>query len=136
MLEEQLPSRADRDGILFSGYPGFDNRTVREHLAELDMQNPVEAPTHSQDKVSTADPASTYCNKRRQAGAHGLLQHYLVDNHSCIVGPPAATGRPRPTATVTGGNLAPGYKLASLTIATLRRSRTAGRTAAHRFASE
>jgi hypothetical protein len=24
MLEEQLPSRADRDGILFSGYPGYD----------------------------------------------------------------------------------------------------------------
>jgi L-fuconate dehydratase len=24
MLEEQLPSRADRDGVLFSGYPGYD----------------------------------------------------------------------------------------------------------------
>ena len=63
MLEEQLPSRADRDGILFSGYPGYDNRTVREYLAELEMQNPVEEPTHSQDKVSTADPDSTYATK-------------------------------------------------------------------------
>src|ERR1700750_111200 len=28
------------------------NRTVREYLAELEAQNPVEEPTHSQDKVS------------------------------------------------------------------------------------
>src|SRR6201993_3897137 len=28
------------------------NRTVREYLAELEMQNLVEEPTHSQDKVS------------------------------------------------------------------------------------
>ena len=51
------------------------NRTVREYLAELEVQNPVEEPTHSQDKVSTTDPDSTYlCDKRRDAGTHGLLQ--------------------------------------------------------------
>ena len=31
------------------------NRTVREYLAELEIQNPVEEPTHNQDKVSTTD---------------------------------------------------------------------------------
>jgi transposase len=32
------------------------NRTVREYLAELEAQNPVEEPTHNQDKVSATDP--------------------------------------------------------------------------------
>ena len=50
------------------------NRTVREYLAELEIQNPVEEPTHSQDKVSTTDPDSTYATKRRDSGTHGLLQ--------------------------------------------------------------
>jgi hypothetical protein len=27
------------------------NRTVREYLTELEIQNPVEEPTHNQDKV-------------------------------------------------------------------------------------
>ena len=39
------------------------NRTVREYLAELEIQNPVEEPTHNQDKVSTTDPDSTYATK-------------------------------------------------------------------------
>jgi hypothetical protein len=39
------------------------NRTVREYLADLETQNPVEEPTHSQDKVSTTDPDSTYATK-------------------------------------------------------------------------
>jgi hypothetical protein len=39
------------------------NRTVREYLAELETQNPVEEPTHSQDTVSTTDPDSTYATK-------------------------------------------------------------------------
>ena len=39
------------------------NRTVREWLTELEAQNPVEEPTHSQDKVSTTDPDSTYATK-------------------------------------------------------------------------
>jgi hypothetical protein len=38
-------------------------RTVREYLAELESQNPVEEPTHNQDKVSTTDPDSTYATK-------------------------------------------------------------------------
>jgi len=32
------------------------NRAVREWLTELEAQNPVMEPTHSQDKVSTTDP--------------------------------------------------------------------------------
>jgi hypothetical protein len=44
------------------------NRTVREYLAELEMQNPVEEPTHSQDKVSTTDPDSTM--RRKVARRH------------------------------------------------------------------
>jgi len=39
------------------------NRTVREYLAELEMQNPVEEPKHSQDNVSSTDPDSTYATK-------------------------------------------------------------------------
>src|ERR1700746_2662610 len=36
------------------------DRRAREWLTELEMQNPVEEPTHSQDKGSTTDPDSTY----------------------------------------------------------------------------
>jgi transposase len=61
------------------------NRTVREYLAELEMQNPVEEPTHSQDKVSTTDPDSTYATKGGTPARMGYYNHYLVDNHSCIV---------------------------------------------------
>src|SRR5215470_10601035 len=39
------------------------NRTVHEYLVALETQNPVEEPTHSQDKVSTTDPDSTYATK-------------------------------------------------------------------------
>jgi hypothetical protein len=47
------------------------NRTVREYLAEVEMQNPVEEPTHSQDKVSTTDPDSTYATKGARRRAWG-----------------------------------------------------------------
>src|SRR5580704_16286023 len=68
------------------------NRTVREYLAELEMQNPVEEPTHSQDKVSTTDPDSTYATKGGTPARMGYYNNYLIDNHSCIVVGVQATG--------------------------------------------
>src|ERR1700731_4600671 len=68
------------------------NRTVREYLAELEMQNPVEEPTHSQDKVSTTDPDSTYATKGGTPARMGYYNNYLVDNDSCIVVGVQATG--------------------------------------------
>ncbi len=68
------------------------NRTVREYLAELEMQNPVEEPAHSQDKVSTTDPDSTYATKGGTPARMGYYNNYLVDNHSCIVVGVQATG--------------------------------------------
>src|SRR6201985_2009535 len=50
------------------------NRTVREYLAELENQNPVQEPTHNQDKVSTTDPDSTYATKGRHTCPYGVLQ--------------------------------------------------------------
>src|ERR1700744_5805600 len=58
------------------------NRTVREYLAELENQNPVEEPTHNQDKVSTTDPDSTYATKGGTPARMGYYyNNYLVDNH-------------------------------------------------------
>ena len=68
------------------------NRTVREYLAELETQNPVEEPTHSQDKVSTTDPDSTYATKGGTPARMGYYNNYLIDNHSCIVVGVQATG--------------------------------------------
>src|SRR5579862_9490784 len=68
------------------------NRTVREYLAELEMQNPVEEPTHSQDKVSSTDPDSTYATKGGTPARMGYYSNYLVDNHSCIIVGVQATG--------------------------------------------
>ena len=68
------------------------NRTVREYLAELEAQNPVEEPTHSQDKVSTTDPDSTYATKGGTPARMGYYNNYLIDNHSCIVVGVQATG--------------------------------------------
>jgi len=39
------------------------NHTVREYVAELERENPVEPPVPPQDKVSTTDPDSTYATK-------------------------------------------------------------------------
>jgi hypothetical protein len=58
------------------------NRTVREYLAELELQNPVEEPTHSQDKVSTTDPDSTYATKGGTPARMGYYNNYQIDNHS------------------------------------------------------
>ena len=68
------------------------HRTVREYLAELEAQNPVEEPTHSQDKVSTTDPDSTYATKGGTPARMGYYNNYLVDNHSCIIVGVQATG--------------------------------------------
>ena len=56
------------------------------------MQNPVEEPTHSQDKVSTTDPDSTYATKGGTPARMGYYNNYLVDNHSCIIVGVQATG--------------------------------------------
>ncbi|MGA7521305.1 MAG: IS1182 family transposase [Acidobacteriaceae bacterium] len=61
------------------------HRTVREYLADLEAQNPVEEPIHSQDKVSTTDPDSTYATKGGTPARMGYYNNYLVDNHSCII---------------------------------------------------
>jgi transposase len=68
------------------------NRTVREYLAELEVQNPVEESTHSQDKVSTTDPDSTYATKGGTPARMGYYNNYLIDNDSCIVVGVQATG--------------------------------------------
>jgi transposase len=68
------------------------NRTVREYLAELEIQNPVEEPTHNQDKVPTTDPDSTYATKGGTPARMGYYNNYLIDNHSCIVVGVQATG--------------------------------------------
>jgi transposase len=68
------------------------NRTVREWLTQLDAQNPVEEPTHSQDKVSTTDPDSTYATKGGTPARMGYYNNYLIDNHSCIIVGVQATG--------------------------------------------
>jgi transposase len=63
----------------------------REQLA-LERQNPVEEPTHNQDKVSTTDPDSTYATKGGTPARMGYYNNYLIDNHSCIVVGVQATG--------------------------------------------
>ncbi len=68
------------------------NRTVREYLAELEIQNPVEEPTHNQDKVSTTDPDSPYATKGGTPARMGYHNNYLIDNDSCIVVGVQATG--------------------------------------------
>jgi len=60
------------------------NRTVREYLAELEEENPVEPPVEQQDKVSTTDPDSTYATKGGPARM-GYYDNYLVDNASCVI---------------------------------------------------
>jgi hypothetical protein len=61
------------------------NRTVREYLAELEQENPVEAPVPQQEQVSTTDPDSTYATKGGGPARLGYYDNYLVDNSSCII---------------------------------------------------
>jgi hypothetical protein len=60
-------------------------RTVRQYLAELEEQNPVEEPVHQQDQISTTDPDSTYATKGGTPARLGYYDNYLVDNHSCVI---------------------------------------------------
>jgi transposase len=60
------------------------NCTVREYLAELEQENPVEPPLPQQEKVSTTDPDATYATKGGPARL-GYYDNYLVDNSSCII---------------------------------------------------
>src|SRR3974390_156256 len=60
------------------------NCTVREYLAELEQENPVEPPIPQQEKISTTDPDSTYATKGGPARL-GYYNNYLVDNSSCVI---------------------------------------------------
>jgi transposase len=60
-------------------------RTVRQYLAELEEQNPLEEPVHQQDQVSTTDPDSTYATKGGTPARLGYYDNYLVDNASCVI---------------------------------------------------
>jgi hypothetical protein len=51
-------------------------RTVREYLADLEQENPVEEPAPQQDQVSTTDPDSTYSTKGAST-ATGIITSYL-----------------------------------------------------------
>ena len=63
------------------------NHTVREYLAELEQENPVEPPVPQQEKVSTTDPDSTYATKggparlgvESRTGAVTVVSRWLVD---------------------------------------------------------
>src|ERR1700752_3746159 len=61
------------------------HQTVRQYLKEVQEQNPVEAPVHEQDQVSTTDPDSTYATKGGTPARLGYYDNYLVDNHSCVI---------------------------------------------------
>ena len=61
------------------------SHTVRQYLVELEQQNPVEQPVHSQDQVSTTDPDSTYATKSGTPARLGYYDNYLVDNDSCVI---------------------------------------------------
>jgi transposase len=60
-------------------------RTVREYLADLEQENPVEEPAHQQDQVSTTDPDSTYSTKGDRPAELGYFNNYLIDNRSCVI---------------------------------------------------
>ena len=60
-------------------------RTVREYLADLEQENPVEEPAPQQDQVSTTDPDSTYSTKGARPAELGYFNNYLIDNQSCVI---------------------------------------------------
>ena len=61
------------------------HHTVRQHLKEMEEQNPVEEALPQQDQVSTTDPDSTYAIKGGTPARLGYYDNYLVDNHSCVI---------------------------------------------------
>src|SRR5262249_3087166 len=60
------------------------NQAVREYLAELERENPVEPAAPQQEKVSTTDPDATYATKGGPARL-GYYDNYLVDNARCVI---------------------------------------------------
>src|ERR1700746_3821301 len=52
-------------------------QTLRQYLAELEEQNPVEEPVHEQEQVSTTDPDSTYATKGGTPARMGYYKNYL-----------------------------------------------------------
>src|SRR6266576_4479575 len=58
---------------------------VRQYRQELEQQNPVEEPVHTQDQVSTTDPDSTYATKGGTPARLGYYDNYLLDNQSCVI---------------------------------------------------
>jgi transposase len=60
-------------------------QVVRQYLAEVAEQNPVEEPVHQQEQVSTTDPDSTYATKGGTPARLGYYDNYLVDNASCVI---------------------------------------------------
>jgi transposase len=67
-------------------------QTVRQYLAELELQNPTEEPVHKQKLVSTTDPDATYATKGGTPARLGYYDNYLVDNQSCVIVGVQATG--------------------------------------------
>jgi transposase len=61
------------------------HHTVRQYLEEVEQQNPVEEPVHTQDQVSTTDPDSTYATKGGTPARLAYYDNYLVDNDSCVI---------------------------------------------------
>ena len=61
------------------------HQTLRQYLREVEEQNPVEEPVHSQDQVSTTDPDSTYATKGGTPARMGYYDNYLIDNASCVI---------------------------------------------------
>src|ERR1700691_2539010 len=61
------------------------HHTVHQYLREVEQQNPVEEPVHTQDQGSTTDPASTYATKGSTPARLRYYDNYLVDNHSCVI---------------------------------------------------
>jgi transposase len=60
-------------------------RTVREYLADLEQENPVEEPAQQQDQVSTTDPDSTDSTKGDRPAERGYFNNYRIDNRSCVM---------------------------------------------------
>ncbi len=60
-------------------------QTVRQYLADLEQENPIEEPAHQQDQVSTTDPDSTYSTKGARPAELGYFNNYLIDNQSCVI---------------------------------------------------
>jgi len=61
------------------------HHAVRRYLQELEQQNPVEEPVHTQEQVSTTDRDATYATKGGTPARLGYYDNYLIDNHSCVI---------------------------------------------------